>query len=152
MSSDEEGDPNPDSGERRYHIIEKSDWRSPELTAFLRALDKLKVNMDLMKSGGNHFRVRLVLPESQQLRSVRRPTRKLPRNFYRLEFLAALNEFETYKLAIRSADEFIDLKGVLDEYVFQFSQVIYCAVLNLVLSQGRCVGVAAIMNATSILT
>src|ERR1700744_1552912 len=85
---------------RRYKIT-KLQWRSPEVTKWLRTMDLIysgtKINEDNTRGPGNQFRQRY--PSSNQ--QVGRPIKGLPRNFYDARWLRTLTPRQIEELCVQ---------------------------------------------------
>jgi hypothetical protein len=85
-------------GHRRY-VVRKLNWRSDEVTGVLRVLDALALvphwsNGRPRPGKFPHARIDSNKVENQD------PVRSLPRNFYRPDWLATLDEYERRELNI----------------------------------------------------
>lgn len=94
-----------EDGERRFRIIEQ-EWRSAELTKWLRIFDGIytstKFNDANRPSRGNWTRIRVHVPGTPK--SNKKPPRHLPRNFFRPGYLESLLDHEHEKLDVQETD------------------------------------------------
>lgn len=95
-----------EDGERRFRIVDQ-EWRSAELTKWLRIFDGIyvstKFNDANRPSRGNWTRIRLP-PLPGASKSSRKPPKSLPRNFFRPGYLESLLDHETENLDVRDEE------------------------------------------------
>jgi len=107
------GDQIPQSGpkKRRYKIL-KVQWRSMEVTKWLRTMDLIysgtKINEDGTAAPGNEFRKCYPSDKTQ----IGQPIMGLPRNFYDAKWLQALSPSQ---LAVLNVQPKIDINFTIDE-------------------------------------
>lgn len=103
---------------RRYRIID-SQWRSPEVTKWLRTMDLVytgtKFHEDHTSMPGNQFRQRYPSIGSDEVPSqvrIGRPIIGLPRNFYDAQWLQTLSPQQIEELGIQPE---VDINFSVDE-------------------------------------
>lgn len=106
FSGNSEDESEHEDGERRFRIVEP-DWRSAELTKWLRVFDGIysstKFNDANRPSRGNWTRIRIP-PLPGAPKSNRKPPHHLPRNFFRPGYIESLLDHEVEKLDIDDKD------------------------------------------------
>ncbi|KAI0291477.1 hypothetical protein BC826DRAFT_955745 [Russula brevipes] len=94
------GDESDHSGGHRRYVIRKISWRSDEVTSVLRVLDALALVAHWSRDGrprpGKFPHARIASDRTEN----REPVRNLPRNFYRSDWLDALDKYERRELNI----------------------------------------------------